>query len=86
MIAMLSNGTLDWVRTSDLRCRKPLLYPLSYESMGAVSTALTGSVKAVETAGVVGGPEGSRTPVLDAFNFNSYVACPYLTQRAGCPT
>ena len=31
------------------------------------------------------GPGGSRTHVRSIFQFTSYVACPYLTPRAGCP-
>ena len=32
-----------------------------------------------------GGPGGSRTRVQSASKFFSYVGCPYLIQRAGCP-
>ena len=32
------------------------------------------------------GAGGNRTRVQNAFPFTSYVACPYLTQRAGCPS
>ena len=31
------------------------------------------------------GAGGNRTRVQNSFQFTSYVACPYLIQRAGCP-